>query len=364
MAARAGARLAGRLGMPVAKDTLLRLVRSVPEPPVGAVRVVAVDDFALRKRDTYATIVVDLEARRPVEVLPGREAGPLAKWLAAHPEVEIVTQDRARAYAEAARIGAPQARQVVDRWHVWNNLTEVIEKVVGAHHGCVKQAYADLPGNCGESATPPEPPDGFLDVNGRERALVARTTRRYEEVQELVAKGRSLKGISRDLNLDYYAVRRYARAAGLEELLVTATHRTTTLDAYKPYLYDRYSNGCHNACLLFREIKAQGYLGSASPVDRYIRLLRKGSIAPPPPRLVPKPRKITAWIMSHPDYLHPDDSVELKQVHEAGVEPISHHPYTAGLHSARCFFAGREGGGVIGPWRTHNPVVRIARSGR
>lgn len=319
-AARAGARLAVRLGLPVAKDTLLRLVRAAPEPPVGAVRVVAVDDFALRKRAEYATIVVDLEARRPVEVLPGRQAGPVAEWLAAHPGVEIVTRDRAKAYAEAARLGAPQALQVVDRWHVWNNLTEAVEKVVGAHHGCVKTAYADLPGNRDESGTPPEPPDGHLDVNGRERALVARTTARYEAVQELVAKGRSLKGISRELNLDYYAVRRYARASSLAELLVTATHRTTVLDAYKPYLYQRYAAGCHNACLLFREIRAQGYTGSASPVDRYIRLLRKGTVPPPPPRPVPKPRAITAWMMTHPDHLHPDDALDLKQVRGACPE--------------------------------------------
>ncbi|WP_319718012.1 ISL3 family transposase [Nonomuraea angiospora] len=320
MAARAGARLAARLGIPVAKDTLLRLVRSHPEPPIGRVRAVAVDDFALRKGAIYATIVVDLEARRPVEVLPGREASPVAEWLAAHPEVEIVTRDRARAYAEAARTGAPQALQVVDRWHVWNNLTEAVEKTVGAHHGCVKQAYAELPGNGGEVAAPPEPPDGYLDVNGRERALVTRTTSRYAEVQELLAQGRSLKGISRDLNLDYYAVRRYARAASLEELLVAATHRTTLLDTYKPYLYEQFSQGCHNASLLFREVQAQGYQGSASPVDRYIRLLRKGSIAPPPPRPTPKPRKITAWIMTHSDNLRPDHAPDLTQVRAACPE--------------------------------------------
>jgi transposase len=116
MAARPGARLATRLGMPVAKDTLLRLVRAVPEPEVGLVRVVAVDDFALRKREEYATIVVDLETRRPIEVLRGRESGPVAEWLADHPEIRIVCRDRARGYAEAARIGAPQARQIADRW--------------------------------------------------------------------------------------------------------------------------------------------------------------------------------------------------------------------------------------------------------
>jgi transposase len=146
MAARPGASLATRLGMPVAKHTLLRLVRAVPEPEAGPVLlVVAVDDFALRKREKYATIVVDLEMRRPVEVLVGRESGPVAEWLAGHPEIRIVCRDRARGYAEAARIGAPQAQQIADRWHVWHNLAEAVEKTVSAHHGCIKTAYADLP---------------------------------------------------------------------------------------------------------------------------------------------------------------------------------------------------------------------------
>jgi len=314
MAARAGARLAGRLDLPVAKDTLLRLVRAEPVPPVGSVRVVAVDDFALRKRDRYATIIVDLEARRPVEVLEGREAAPVAAWLATHPEIEVVCRDRARPYAQAARTGAPQAQQVVDRWHLAHNLAEAVEKTIGAHHGCVQAGYADLPGNRGEQPVAPGAPDGLLTVHGRDRALVARTTARYAQVQELVARGRSLKGISRELNLNYYTVRRYARASGLEELLASAVNRTTKLDAYKPYLYQRYAAGCHNASQLFRDIRAQGYRGGPSPVDRYIRLLRHGTIAPPAPRPVPKPRAISAWIMRQPEHLKEHEALELKQV--------------------------------------------------
>ncbi|MGW1161225.1 ISL3 family transposase [Streptomyces sp. NPDC002519] len=112
LAGRAGARLAGVLGLRVAKDTLLRLVRAAPEEPVGQIRVLGVDDFALRKGDSYATILVDLERRRPVDVLPGRDAEPLAAWLKRHPEVEIICRDRAGAYAEGARSGAPQAVQI------------------------------------------------------------------------------------------------------------------------------------------------------------------------------------------------------------------------------------------------------------
>jgi transposase len=322
LAARPGARLAVKLGLPVAKDTLLRMVRALPEQQVGPVRVVAVDDFALRKREQYATIIVDLETRRPIEVLRGREAGPLAQWLSQHPEIEFVCRDRARAYAEAASVGAPQARQVADRWHLWHNLAEAVEKTVSSHYGCIKSAYADLP--CDDQLQPRTPavtlPDRHLDVRGRDRKLVARTTDRYLAVQELVAQGRSLKGISRDLSLDYYSVRRYARASSLDELLAKAVHRVSLLDDYKPYLFQRVTDGCGNALQLFREIHAQGYRGSSSTVGLYVRLLKQGAVAPPPPRAVPRPRKVTSQIMTNPDSLRPDDTLDLKQIRAACPE--------------------------------------------
>jgi transposase len=322
LAARPGARLAGKLGLPVAKDTLLRMVRALPERPVGAVRVVAVDDFALRKREHYATIIVDLETRRPIEVLLGREAGPLAEWLSRHPELEFVCRDRARAYAEGASTGAPQARQVADRWHLLHNLAEAVEKTVSAHYGCIKSAYADLASD--DQVEPEAPsatlPDRHLDVRGRDRKLVARTTDRYFAVQELVAQGRSLKGISRDLSLDHYSVRRYARASSLEELLAKAVHRVSLLDEFKPYLFQRVTDGCGNALQLFREIHAQGYHGSSSTVGLYVRLLKAGTVPPPAPRAVPRPRKVTSWIMTNPDSLSADDMLELKQIRAACPE--------------------------------------------
>ncbi len=77
LAGRAGARFAGTLGVRVAKDTLLRLVRAAPEQPVGKIRVLGVDDSALRKGDSYATILVDLERRRRWTCCP---AGMPSRW--------------------------------------------------------------------------------------------------------------------------------------------------------------------------------------------------------------------------------------------------------------------------------------------
>src|SRR4051794_33038195 len=181
-----------RLGLTASRSTLLRMIRRLPDPPVGAVSVLGVDDFALRRGHVYGTVLIDMDTHRPVDLLPDREADTLAGWLREHPGVRVVCRDRAGAYAEGAATGAPEAAQVADRWHLWHNLAEHTAKTVARHRGCWAQQPAQQP--AGE-----RPPDlrQLAEQSALDRreasALAIRTRERYAAVQALREQGKGIK---------------------------------------------------------------------------------------------------------------------------------------------------------------------------
>jgi transposase len=111
---RPGERLLKRIGMPTSDDTILRHLKrqAKTNTTVTSVRVAGIDDWAWRKGSTYGTIIVDLERREVIDLLPDRSAGATADWLKRHPEIEIISRDRCGSFAHGAHEGAPQARQI------------------------------------------------------------------------------------------------------------------------------------------------------------------------------------------------------------------------------------------------------------
>src|SRR5947209_4027280 len=140
-----GTRLADRSGIATTPPTLLRHLMQLPAPMTRAVRVLGVDDFAWRKRFTYGTILVDLERRKIIDILADRESATVQAWLQEHPEIDIVSRDRGKEFAKAATLGAPQARQVVDRFHLVRNLSEVLREILGHCRAEIRQAEAPEP---------------------------------------------------------------------------------------------------------------------------------------------------------------------------------------------------------------------------
>ncbi|GAA3126943.1 hypothetical protein GCM10010521_11800 [Streptomyces rameus] len=252
LAGRAGARLANTLAVRTSRSTLLRLIRRLPEPEAHTPRVLGVDDFALRKGHNYGTILVDIDTRRPIDLLPDRTTATVAAWLADHPGVEVICRDRSTAYAEAGRLGAPDAVHVADRWHVWKNLAEAVEKTVIQHRALLREPENTAPVHAAE---PPESLDPAPSSPGEPRQsgrLSDRVREQHAAVHALLDEGLGLRPIARRLGLARNTVRRLAHAATADELLVGRwTGRTSILDPYKPYLHQRWAEGCTVARRLF-----------------------------------------------------------------------------------------------------------------
>jgi transposase len=310
LAGRAGSRLAAGLGAPASRQVMLRLVMATPDPEAGSPRVLGVDDFATRRGQHYGTLLIDCETGAPLDLIEGRDARPLADWLAAHPGVEVICRDRASAFAEGARTGAPDAVQVADRFHLWQNLAKAVEKCVAAHRACLADpapppAAGDEVPPAAEPADagPPEPTGKFAERARRNHALV----------HALRAEGRSIREIARHLGWGHHTVQRYDRAATWEELVDGRWKgpRPSRLDPFKAYL-DQHADGRHGSFTrLFREIKAMGYDGSYPVVRDYLSQRATRALLPPAP---PTVRDVTNWLCRRPGTLTEDEQPRLKAI--------------------------------------------------
>ncbi len=294
-------RLAPRLGMQVTPTTLLRRVRAVPVAPAGKVRVLGVDEFAWKKGQTYGTILVDLELRRAVDLLPDRSEETLEAWLRTHPEIEILSRDRAGGYAAAARKGAPQAQQVADRFHLLLNLRDGLKKLMERKQACLPVVKEDVVDGIPHKARGRAQGIKYLEVQQettlekRYRIMsphlrkssqsmtsdvvyphIRRDNRyaRYEAVRALQQQGFSLREISRRLKISRGTVRRFVRAESFPEQS-KRPKKASLLDPYKPYVLKRWQEGCWNGTQLYAEIKQGGYVGSAPLLRRFLTGLRK-----------------------------------------------------------------------------------------
>jgi transposase len=311
LAGRAGCRLARDLGLPASRQVLLRLVMATADPAAAIPRVLGVDDFALRRGQNYGTVLTGCQTGAPLDLLDGRDAGPLADWLAARPGIEVICRDRSAAYADGARTGAPGAVQVAGRFHLWQNLAKAAEKCVAAHRACLAApdpGPAATPGP-GPSAGPPHPAQAEPAGKFAERAR-----RHHAIVHDLLAQGRGLREIARHLGWGLHTVQRYARAATWQELADGRWQgpRPSKLDPFKPCLDQHAGSGHGSITRLSGEITAPGYDGSYATVRDYCDRRRPAQV--PLPAAPPSVRDVTSWIVRHPDSLTDDERPQLQAV--------------------------------------------------
>jgi transposase len=332
----AGARMTHCLAMPTSADTLLRHLAQRPAAEPKTPRVLGVDDWARRKGQRYGTILVDLEQGEVVDLLPDRTAETLAAWLKEHPGVEIVVRDRGGAYAEGARAGAPQAVQVADRFHLLQNLVAALETTLAQEQPALQEA-AKAPAASPEPATTTTArvdPAAAVPADGRpappNRVAEAQTQRReqkravYEEMLRLRNTGCSQLAIARQVGRSLRTVHRYLRAPAFPERR-PRTRPPGQLAPYRPYLEQRWREGCHNAAQLWRELRAQGFRGSYSAIHAWLvewqtqlppEQRRRNGQRPRPDAVAPTPTPgaVVWWLLGHREKLTAEQTAYLERL--------------------------------------------------
>lgn len=272
----AGACLGRKFGLVACRNTLLSAIRQAPMPLVVTPSVLGIDDWALRKRDTYGTVLVDLERHRPVALLPGREADTLAAWLREHPGVEVVSRDRSGAFSKGARHGAPGAVQVADRFHLLQNLAEALELVFSTHAAdlhAAEQARRDAVlaehGTVRIAPSEPQAKAKLLAAGRRARRLA-----RHGQVWALYRQGWSGEKIAPHLGVSRSTVYRYLRSEVFPERKRRPDAGHSRLDAWRDIVLEHWNGDRRNSRKMFQDLQQLGYRGSYPTLARYLRRLR------------------------------------------------------------------------------------------
>ena len=245
-----GARLAAHLGITTSWMTIVRRIMALHTLPAKHVECLGLDDFAFRRGRTFGTVVVDLDAHQIIDLLPDRQAETAATWMAAHPEITHVSRDRGAEYASAASTGAPQAIQVADRFHICQNLSDAVQRllarVLSEMKAANQHAEEEIPDREeGTGARQEWRPDPGKQVA---RTIATRRTERdarYQQAMRLREQGRSIKEIACQLRVSERTVRRWFEQ-GVAPDTRPRRKRQSDFDPYAPYVLKRGPDGERN----------------------------------------------------------------------------------------------------------------------
>jgi hypothetical protein len=186
-----------------------------------SVSILGVDDFAFRNGRHYGKVLIDMATHRPLHLYDGREGEDLAAWLRDHPEVKVICRDRSSGYGEGARVGAPQAEQVADRYHLLANLGQAVEKTVNARRSRLAEPS---PG----SKSTPDQVEVALEVVQpvKDLKIVIRLREPHAAAHELWQQGMAKATISRKLGLYQATVRKLVNARSADDVVITVQTRS------------------------------------------------------------------------------------------------------------------------------------------
>jgi transposase len=270
----AGADVGSELGISGSRDTILRLVRRSEPPAQAEPHVIGLDDWAWKRRLRYGTLICDLEQGSPIDLLPDRSVESVSAWLKKHPSIDTISRDGSSEYASAIKKGAPQAREVSDRWHLVKNLAACVSVQLTKSLAQIRraeQAAVNVPEE--EQHVHDSPSHRRTRAEQRtQQARQAERNARYEHVMALFKQGMKSAEIAAQVGMTERTVRRWLSRGDIP-YVGPRKPRPRLIDPYKAYLLSRWQQGCHQGAQLESELRAKGYQGSGRALYRYLETL-------------------------------------------------------------------------------------------
>ncbi|MEQ9442959.1 MAG: ISL3 family transposase [Cyclobacteriaceae bacterium] len=261
-------RICSMLSMPISDTTILRIVGKAELPQEEPVLAVGVDDWAFKKRDRYGSILVNLHTGKVVDLLPDREEATLREWLQQRPQIEVVTRDRFSNFQKAIAVGAPQALQVTDRWHLLRNLSEAIQKILIRHYSKINTTLARQPQK-DTSWNPISIQPVSKQADKADALQNGIRLQRFKQLKDLQGKDYSIRAMARHLGMSRQTVKKYLDM----EALPRRSHRTgNTLEQYFPFIKKRMEEEPNLFLItLWKELKAVGYPGAYTTLSEALQ---------------------------------------------------------------------------------------------
>jgi transposase len=337
-----GTRFAPRLGIVTSPTTILRRTMALPPRRSEQVSLLGIDDWSFRRGRRFGTILVNLATHEIIDLLPDRETETARAWMQAHPEIDVVSRDRGEDYAAAARKGAPQARQVADRYHLADNLRDFVEETLARCHTEIVQASMPPTPEMRVQETEDDIEQASVSsfwlaedtplAGSTHLARHAERLDRYQQLIHLREEGFTHKEIARRLGMAERTVRHWLTRGIPYASPELRRKRSRGFDPYAAYVRERFSQGSRNGLQLWRELQTQGYKGGSRAVYRFLAQLKQGSAitAGKPQRLQAAPdTSVEQWTAKQAVWWFIRDPSDLKEKEQQALAVIRQASPTA-----------------------------------
>jgi transposase len=314
-----GTRLAARLGIATSWMTILRRIMDLITSAASSVTTLGIDDFSFKRGRKFGTILVDLSSHQVIDLLPERAVESAAAWMQNHPELQYVSRDRGNDYAQAVRVGAPQATPVADRFHLYKNLVEAIEPAVARGYKEIRKELPPLPSPRVPKAKEWRPAPDPAHEHQRQSRL-AKNQERFDYMIELQKLGIPQDEVARRLGVTTRTVQNWNKRGSCPGNK-RRRKRRSLFDPYAAYVLKRWKEGCTKGSQLYLEMKEKGYSGTDRQVYRFLKTLKQEPVELPAlPVLSRVSVREALWLIARPfDDLEADERTDLEELRQASA---------------------------------------------